>query len=1234
MTTRSHAMAILAFLMLLTLGFRAAAQDVQQPEAAAVSTILESPFKVDPAAMISAAGVLRPEATPLKIDYQLLRSMESRKAGLGVLLEKVPLSAGLTVDLDIKQVEVATDDAQVILMERGPDGKIRERQVEVKLDTIWAGRVVGEPDSIVFLSMSDSGCRGYVRSLDGLHIFSSTDEAQGPVAVYRVGNQIGDIKIDMSGFECHIEDLRGQPFGPQIVEEPLPPFQAPFVSQLNTLAETDSLSRLSGKGFPGGTGEARSDAGDDRGGTPPQDMYFGACCFGPVGNGDDLGVCQDGITLWDCENAAGIYLGHNTSCAQGDETCSNAPLDCFRVRVAIDTDVEFLEEFRGDVDKAVNYIYRLVGASSQIYDRDLSLRLRVPWIRLWSSDTNTIGDTGDFWEAWDAGEEPWDQNNTSTQLNQFRQYWQSTIAPSVSRDLMHMLSGRHLGGGIAYLSAVCTSTGYAVSAGVAQNGFESSNLFPYPIVNSGHSNNWDLIVFTHELGHNLGTGHTHSYFYNSNGTYIDTCAYNCIEPLNYDPSIMSYCHLCDGGLANVHLKFHPFTKGRMYNHLRTLGCAWQQAQEGLLAVEDQAAAIPGLPVAIDVLRNDRGFVCDNDNVSIDPDSLAGFSRLGGSLEIVEFPPDAAEPKEHVLYTAPCLVNATDQFTYEIVSTNVDAPDGLNSNATVRIVIVDPRIHPEASVYEAGGVDSFGIYGDPLNTNATFPPVPAGARVLALGWTSAEFDPTSGTQPDASFGVKLEDGFGVTQLVEANPYDGISAIPGQKICGANVLNDEPGEFWYTPSDGIVEIQFYEQSDDTLGSDGSWKSGSVVYLLLEEILISDGACCVAGDLCTQVTSDSECEDLDGVFQGSGTVCTPQICVFEPPAVFGACCIEQNGIEICTQSTAASCALLSGTYLGDDEPCVPQSCDDDAPIAAACCVPLADQSVLCTIATEEDCLLAGGEFQGEEAIDCEEVVCEPIEVEGACCTNSGSCAFVPESLCETTGGTFIGAGVECADIECEVLTGSCCIGSSCLELIESECNESEGIFRGEGTTCDGFDCELLLEGACCLGTLCFDTTVLACQVNGGEFQGVGTGCSSNTCSGFAVGSCCISEGSCAVVSLIDCASLGGTFRGQGTNCSDATVCLTGACCFGEICLLGTDAACSAFAGEFRGYGIACEQANCEGCPPDINDDGQVDVNDLLVLLEQFGEAGGVADINGDGIVDVNDVLILIANWGGDGC
>jgi Ca2+-binding EF-hand superfamily protein len=47
---------------------------------------------------------------------------------------------------------------------------------------------------------------------------------------------------------------------------------------------------------------------------------------------------------------------------------------------------------------------------------------------------------------------------------------------------------------------------------------------------------------------------------------------------------------------------------------------------------------------------------------------------------------------------------------------------------------------------------------------------------------------------------------------------------------------------------------------------------------------------------------------------------------------------------------------------------------------------------------------------------------------------------------------------------------------------------------------------------------------------------------------------------------------------------------------------------------------------CPADINNDGVVDVNDLLELVSSWGDSGGPGDIDGDGIVGVNDLLELI--------
>ena len=55
-------------------------------------------------------------------------------------------------------------------------------------------------------------------------------------------------------------------------------------------------------------------------------------------------------------------------------------------------------------------------------------------------------------------------------------------------------------------------------------------------------------------------------------------------------------------------------------------------------------------------------------------------------------------------------------------------------------------------------------------------------------------------------------------------------------------------------------------------------------------------------------------------------------------------------------------------------------------------------------------------------------------------------------------------------------------------------------------------------------------------------------------------------------------------------------------------------------------------EGTPGDINGDGTVDVNDLLMLLGAWGPCTPPCDgdVNGDEIIDVNDLLMLLANWG----
>ena len=66
--------------------------------------------------------------------------------------------------------------------------------------------------------------------------------------------------------------------------------------------------------------------------------------------------------------------------------------------------------------------------------------------------------------------------------------------------------------------------------------------------------------------------------------------------------------------------------------------------------------------------------------------------------------------------------------------------------------------------------------------------------------------------------------------------------------------------------------------------------------------------------------------------------------------------------------------------------------------------------------------------------------------------------------------------------------------------------------------------------------------------------------------------------------------------------------------------------------GYGYAV--AATPILPGDANNDGRVDINDLTIVLTNFGRTGGMmwsqGDFTCDGRVDVNDLTIVMANFG----
>ncbi len=217
--------------------------------------------------------------------------------------------------------------------------------------------------------------------------------------------------------------------------------------------------------------------------------------------------------------------------------------------VAIETDNELRAKFASN-QATLDYLTALLAAATAIYERDLGVRLQFSYIRLWAPETT----------------DPWAQTSTTSALYEVQNYWNTPAndmqAIAGQPDLVHFVSGKSVQGGVAYLDVLCN---WYWAYGVSQvyGGFNLSD--PNGI--------WDVEVLTHEIGHNFGSSHTHCYSppldhcYGSEGT---GCYAGPAE--SSQGTIMSYCHLHSGGLANITLVFGETVSARIGQSVAAASC--------------------------------------------------------------------------------------------------------------------------------------------------------------------------------------------------------------------------------------------------------------------------------------------------------------------------------------------------------------------------------------------------------------------------------------------------------------------------------------------------------------------------------------------------------------------------------------------------------------------------------------------------------------------------------------
>ena len=282
---------------------------------------------------------------------------------------------------------------------------------------------------------------------------------------------------------------------------------------------------------------------------------------------------------------------------------------------AIETDHELWARFGSDA-QTLDYLASLAAASSAIDERDVSVRLSFSYVRLWPTASD-----------------PWSATALDQQLAEVRNYWTNPAndmdAIAGPHALVHFISGKSVQGGIAYIGSVCDPR---YSFGVSQvfGHFDLSD--PTQI--------WDVLVVTHEIGHNLGTPHTHCY-----SPPVDECydqEANCYAgPVVCSRgTIMSYCHLSCGGLPDIDLVFGDVVSAQIRSTVATASCltpagdcgngvveAGEQCDDGNLVAGDGCSASCRLEVCGNGIR-DAGEQCDDGN-TVSGDGCSAGCRLEG-----------------------------------------------------------------------------------------------------------------------------------------------------------------------------------------------------------------------------------------------------------------------------------------------------------------------------------------------------------------------------------------------------------------------------------------------------------------------------------------------------------------------------------------------------------------------------------------------------------------------------
>lgn len=182
-------------------------------------------------------------------------------------------------------------------------------------------------------------------------------------------------------------------------------------------------------------------------------------------------------------------------------------------------------------------------------------------------------------------------------LNKFGQLTQNNLDGA---DLAHLVTTRYGGsmGGIAWLDVLCDTYFFYAPQNYHTGPYAFSNIYGNETAGTFPTYTWNVECMTHEMGHNLGSPHTHNCTAwvggpidgcapTANPGYAEgSCATGPVPSSAVKGTIMSYCHLLSGIGINFSNGFGTQPGDLLRSRVSTAACATNYIPDTVLSVSN------------------------------------------------------------------------------------------------------------------------------------------------------------------------------------------------------------------------------------------------------------------------------------------------------------------------------------------------------------------------------------------------------------------------------------------------------------------------------------------------------------------------------------------------------------------------------------------------------------------------------------------------------------------------